>query len=270
MRNVAAIRYQARPLPAGVVGAITCLFVALALARGISLTIKPGVEEQLRTHDEVGFFGVALAVAATTFLLALATRRHVIVWAAHALLISVYFAYGATLAVGCMKYGGGWDVVVAPFGAVVWHGLIPRLMRPLPPPPWMRGPGVTADPTGAAGLGEALCQNGPLGCISAAPFFAFLCLREFRRYREFDVQTYRQQIAELKADIATLTHEVEELRDAASEGGREAAAQRASLATENARYRLLLARHKINPDSVPFRLPQPPLPDEGPVTSDEP
>lgn len=122
---------------------------------------------------------------------------------------------------------------------------------------------MSTDPTGASGLGEALLQNGPLGFIAAALFFAFLGIREFRRYREIDVQTYRQQIAELKDDIATLTKEVEELRDAAFEGGREAAAQRAALATENARYRLVLARHGLDPDEPAFRLPlHPPGPDD--------
>lgn len=117
---------------------------------------------------------------------------------------------------------------------------------------------MNPDPAGAGGIGEALYQNGPLGFIAAALFFAFLGIREFRRYRETDVQTYRQQIAELKDDIATLTREVEQLRDSAFEGGREAAAQRAALATENARYRLLLARHGIDPDHPAFQLPTEP------------
>ena len=110
------------------------------------------------------------------------------------------------------------------------------------------------DPAGATGVADALYQNGPLGFLAAFAVFLYLCLREFRRYREIDVLTYRQQIAELKDDIANLTREVEELRDSAFEGGREASMQRAALATENARYRLLLARHGIDPDHPAFQL----------------
>lgn len=114
---------------------------------------------------------------------------------------------------------------------------------------------MSTDPAGAGDIAGALYQNGPLGFLAAFAVFTYLCIREFRRYREIDVQTYRSQIAELKDDIATLTREVEELRDAAFEGGREASAQRAALATENARYRLLLARHGIDPDAPAFQLP---------------
>ena len=121
---------------------------------------------------------------------------------------------------------------------------------------------MTPDPAGAEGLADALYQNGPLGFLAAFAVFAFLCMREFRRYREIDVQTYKAQIAELKDDIANLTREVEELRDSAFEGGREASKQRASLATENARYRLLLARHGIDPDHTAFQLPTEPPPSD--------
>lgn len=111
---------------------------------------------------------------------------------------------------------------------------------------------MTPDPAGAEGLADALYQNGPLGFLAAFAVFAFLCMREFRRYREIDVQTYKAQIAELKEDIANLTREVEELRDSAFEGGVKASKQRTALATENARYRLLLARHGIDPDHPAF------------------
>lgn len=134
-----------------------------------------------------------------------------------------------------------------------------------------RLPAVTTptSPTGASGLADALYQNGPLGFLAAFAVFTYLCLREFRRYREIDVQTYRAELAErderhraevasLKEDIANLTREVEDLRDSAFEGGREAAQQRAALATENARYRLLLARHGIDPDHPAFQLPTEP------------
>jgi cell division protein FtsB len=114
---------------------------------------------------------------------------------------------------------------------------------------------MTPDPAGAEGLADALYQNGPLGFLAAFAVFAFLCMREFRRYREIDVQTYKAQIAELKEDIANLTREVEELRDSAFEGGVKASKQRTALATENARYRLLLARHGIDPDHPAFDVP---------------
>lgn len=102
-----------------------------------------------------------------------------------------------------------------------------------------------------ASVADALYQNGPLGFLAAFALFAFLCMREVRRYREIDVQTYRQQIAELKEDIAKLTAEVEALNDQAFEGSREGAAQRAQLARENARLLMLLAVHQIDPNEGP-------------------
>lgn len=107
---------------------------------------------------------------------------------------------------------------------------------------------------GAGDLVNALYQSGPVGFLAAFVLFAYLCVREFRRYRETDVQTYKAQITELKEDIANLTKEVEQLRDSAFEGGVEASKQRAALATENARFRLLLARHGIDPDNPAFQV----------------
>lgn len=104
------------------------------------------------------------------------------------------------------------------------------------------------DPSGVA---DALYQNGPLGFIAAAALFVYLGLREVRRYREIDVQTYRSQIDSLKDDVKKLTAEVEALRDQAFEGSQEGAAQRAKLARENARLLMLLAVHQIDPTEGP-------------------
>lgn len=106
---------------------------------------------------------------------------------------------------------------------------------------------LIADPTNAGGLTDALYQNGPLGFLAAVAFFFYLGMREVRRYREIDVQTYRTQIAELKDDIAKLTAEVEVLNDRAFEGSREGARERADLARENARLLMLCAVHQIDP-----------------------
>lgn len=108
---------------------------------------------------------------------------------------------------------------------------------------------TVTDP-GAGGIPSVLLQNGPLGFLAAFALFAFLFMREVRRYREIDVQSYRTQIAELKADIANLTTEVEALRDAQFTGGREANTALMDQVRENARLRLVLARHHIDPQEA--------------------
>lgn len=117
--------------------------------------------------------------------------------------------------------------------------------------PQAPGRALVTDPTNAGGLADALYQNGPLGFIAATALFFYLGMREVRRYRETDVQTYRSQIAELKDDVNRLTTEVEALRDQAFEGSKEGAEQRAKLARENARLLMLLAVHQIDPSEGP-------------------
>lgn len=91
---------------------------------------------------------------------------------------------------------------------------------------------------------------GPYGFLVAIAFFAFLGLRELRRYRQIDVTTYRADIAGLKSDLANLRGEIEALRDKDFENSRAASAQRELLIRENAGLRALLAEHNISTDGI--------------------
>lgn len=134
MHRVMRSRLQPPTLPAGVVLGITVLFVVLTFARGLALARRPGILEQLRPDGDldVNFFGVVLMACAVYFVLAVLTRRHLLVWVGHVLIICAYLTYGYSIAAACLAYGGGWDLVVAPIGGVIWHSLLSQRMRPIP------------------------------------------------------------------------------------------------------------------------------------------
>lgn len=141
MHRVMRSRLQPPTLPAGVVLGITVLFVVLTFARGMALARRPGALEQLRPAGDldVTFFGVVLMGCAVYFVLAVLTRRHLLVWIGHVLIICAYGSYGFTVASACLVYGGGWDLVVAPVGGVIWHSLLSHRMRPIPRHPACEG-----------------------------------------------------------------------------------------------------------------------------------
>lgn len=87
---------------------------------------------------------------------------------------------------------------------------------------------------------------GPYGFLVAIALFAFLGVREFRRYREIDVVRYKVEIAELKADLEERTDELAQARDVRFSEAREADVERSTVFTEGARERERLLRENAD------------------------
>lgn len=134
----ATARYQPPALPPPVVLAITIIFVALTLVRGLSwVDAQPGTVSALRAGAGFGvvFWGTLLLAGGSAFFAALCSRVHLAVWVAHALLICIYFGIAVTTAEACIRFGGGASALTVPIGAIVWHSVLSWVMRPFPPHP---------------------------------------------------------------------------------------------------------------------------------------
>lgn len=117
-------------------------------------------------------------------------------------------------------------------------------------------PALPTDPT--TGLLPAGIFDGPYGYLVAIAFFAFLAMRELRRYRELDVAGYRTEVTDLKDDVAQLRAEVAESRQSSIDGAREAATRDEAHIREIAGLRAITAEHGIDTSSVPSSLTPPP------------
>lgn len=123
MKRALVARYIYPTFPASVVQAITLTFVTLTIARGAGML------------EHGAFFGVTLIVGGTLYWLAWFSRRHFAVWACHGLLFCAYFALGWHNLGDVLDNTYGWEALIPAVGGMVWHGLLSRQMRPMPPHP---------------------------------------------------------------------------------------------------------------------------------------
>lgn len=139
MRSPLSSPLQPPALPAGVVMALTAVFIAGTLTRGIDwlLDREPGTVSAVMLDNGVGLvaWGAALVAGGLGLIAAYAARRHFPVWCAHVFLVSAYFGIAVTTTQSVIAFGGGWQHLVVPVGAVVWHSALSRIMRPFPPTP---------------------------------------------------------------------------------------------------------------------------------------
>lgn len=137
MRSPLADRLQPPALPAGAVLVLTFAFIAGTLTRGVDWLVdrEPGTISAVMLDNGVGLvaWGAALVVGAVGLIGAYASRRHLLVWCAHVYLVSVYFGIGVTTLQSVIAFGGGWQHLVVPVGAVTWHASLSRIMRPFAP-----------------------------------------------------------------------------------------------------------------------------------------
>lgn len=134
----ATAHYQPPALPPPVVLAITTIFVALTLVRGLSwVDAQPGTVSALRASAGLGvvFWGTLPLAGGAAFFAALCSRVHLAVWVAHALLICIYFGTAVTTAEACIRFGGGASALTVPIGAIAWHSALSWVMRAFPPHP---------------------------------------------------------------------------------------------------------------------------------------
>lgn len=136
MSQLLTARLRPPTFPPSLVLTLTLAFVALAFAAGAdwALVQAPGTVSQLMLDNSVGLtiWGMALMGGAAYFVAAVASRRHFFVWCGHAFLASVYFGITLTTLQAAIGFGGGAEELVAPVGAVIWHGALACIMRPLP------------------------------------------------------------------------------------------------------------------------------------------
>ena len=87
-----------------------------------------------RAHHRSGWSHAAgrLVAGAVGLVAAYLSRRHFAVWCAHAFLVCVYFGIEVTTMQSVVAFGGGWQHMVVPVGAFVWHAALSRIMRPFP------------------------------------------------------------------------------------------------------------------------------------------
>lgn len=123
MRRAASARYVYPTFPGGVVQALTLTFVTLTIVRGAGML------------EDGAFFGGTLIAGGVLYWAAWASRRHLAVWVAHCLLFCAYFALGWHNLGRALADLKGWEVIVSAIGGMVWHGLLSRQMRPMPPHP---------------------------------------------------------------------------------------------------------------------------------------
>lgn len=123
MRRAVTARYQYPTFPAGLVQALTLVFVCLTIARGAGM-LERGF-----------FFGVTLIAGGTLYWLAWFSRRHFAVWACHGLLVCAYFALGWHNLGRALDNALGYEALVPAVGGMIWHGVLSRQMRPMPPHP---------------------------------------------------------------------------------------------------------------------------------------
>ncbi|WP_228941851.1 hypothetical protein [Nocardioides sp. Leaf374] len=127
---------QPPSLPAKLVLTITLLFLPLSLLRGVDWAFirEPGTVSQLMLDNSVGLhtWGLALIAGNAALLAAYAARQHFPVWCGHGLLWAIYVGISLTTLSSVVDYGAGPGQLVAPLGAVIWHGAIALVMRPLP------------------------------------------------------------------------------------------------------------------------------------------
>lgn len=127
---------QLPSIPDEIVLAITLCFLPLSLLRGADWAFirEPGTVSQLMLDNSIGLhtWGLALIAANSFLLTAYAAGRHFPVWAGHGLLWAIYLGISLTTLSSVVDYGAGPGQLVAPLGAVIWHGVIALLMGPLP------------------------------------------------------------------------------------------------------------------------------------------
>lgn len=123
MRRAVTARYVYPTFPAGIVQALTLTFVTLTIIRGAGML------------ERGAFFGVTLIAGGALYWAAWASRRHFAVWAAHGVLVCAYFALGWHNLGAAIRDEQGWETLVPAIGGVIWHGVLSRQMRPMPPHP---------------------------------------------------------------------------------------------------------------------------------------
>lgn len=127
---------QAPSLPAKLVLTITLLFLPLSLLRGVDWAFirEPGTVSQLMLDNSVGLhtWGLGLIAGNSFLLAAYALGRHFLVWTGHGVLCALYLGISLTTLSSVVDYGAGPGQLVAPLGAVIWHGVIALVMRPFP------------------------------------------------------------------------------------------------------------------------------------------
>ncbi len=135
MRRLVTERYEPPSITPTVLVPLTLTFVALTVTRGVGwLTATPGTVPLVMLDNALGLplWGGLLMAGGGWFWIAAGLRRHFLIWTGHAFLASVYFGVVLTTLPAVASHGGPQNLV-APVGAVLWHGLLARRMRPLPP-----------------------------------------------------------------------------------------------------------------------------------------
>lgn len=117
---------------------ITLVFVAGTFCRGLAwaLSSNPATVSDMMLELSFGReqLGVLLATGAIAYIVALASGRHLAVWAAHGFLFAVHFGAGYTILESVISYGSGVQHLIFVTLNLVWHGAVMFKMRPLPPP----------------------------------------------------------------------------------------------------------------------------------------
>lgn len=136
MKHLLNSRMEVPAFGPAIVLAFTLLWVSFTLARGADyfLNDTPGSLAVLMLDLDFGLkrLGVVLALSALTFFVAVASQRHIAVWAGHALIASAYFGMSLTVGGAVHDYGAAPSHLIAPIGGLVWHCTMMWLMGVVP------------------------------------------------------------------------------------------------------------------------------------------
>lgn len=138
VREILSSRTRFPTFEPNVVLAITLVFIVGTFVRGMTwvFSASPATVSDLMLDLSFGRdrLGAMLTVGSITYLVALASRRHLAVWAAHGLLWAIHFGAGWTILSAVIHYGSGLQYLVFVALNLAWHGAVMFKMRPLPPP----------------------------------------------------------------------------------------------------------------------------------------
>ena len=138
MKAILWSRTQFPTFEPNIVLGITLAFIVGAFVRGVAWMLggPPGTVSDLMLDIDFGRerLGLLLALGSVLYLAALATGRHLAVWAAHGLLCAIHFGAGMTILESVLDYGSGVQYLVFVCLNLAWHGAVMWKMRPLPPP----------------------------------------------------------------------------------------------------------------------------------------
>lgn len=136
MKHLLYSKLQTPTFGPALVLTFTLLWVSFTLTRGADyfLNDTPGTLADLMLNLDWGLkrLGVLLMVSAVLFFAAVASRRHIFVWCAHALLAAAYFGMTLTVAKAVNDYGAGVSHLIPGLGGLAWHALMMWLMGVVP------------------------------------------------------------------------------------------------------------------------------------------